>query len=356
MKNERSTADYLKWILMALILLTTSVIVTLLEKMQAMVLPFFLAIFLSYMFSPIVTFLKKRRVPGVIALLVVFIFIVALFFGVGTLVTQSMQNFVETLPKYQEKISVMAVDIGKYADGYIDDLGLKPEKYGLSDFIDISAITGVIASSAGSFITFLSNFFLVLLFMFFILAGSGELLNKVKYAFSAEQSARIASIMSNIDSGVRRFLMTKTVVNLVTGVSTWLICLILGLDFAALWGFLAFLLNYIPNIGSIIAVFFPLLISIVQFASLGHTALTLLLLGGVQMGIGNVIEPKIMQRSMNLSPLLILVSLFFWGWLWGIWGMILSTSIMTSIKIIFENIDGLKPIAILMSGSTKKNK
>ena len=133
MKNERTTADYLKWILAALTLLTASVMVTLLERMQAMVLPFFLAIFLSYMFRPIVTFLKNKKVPGAIALLVVFIFIVGLFAGVGMLVTQSMQNFIETLPKYQERLSVMAMDIAGYVDNYIDDLGLKPEKYGLTD-------------------------------------------------------------------------------------------------------------------------------------------------------------------------------------------------------------------------------
>jgi predicted PurR-regulated permease PerM len=125
--------------------------------------------------------------------------------------------------------------------------------------------------------------------------------------------------------------------------------LILGVDFALLWGFLTFLLNFIPNIGSIVSVIFPLLISFLQFDSVATPLLVLILLGATQFAMGNVVEPKLMEFSLNLSPLLVLVSLFFWGWIWGVWGMILAVPMMSTVKIIFENIETLQPIAVLMS-------
>jgi predicted PurR-regulated permease PerM len=134
------------------------------------------------------------------------------------------------------------------------------------------------------------------------------------------------------------------------------ILLIFGVDFALLWGFLAFLLNFIPNIGSIVAVILPILIALLQFDSASTALILLVLLMTTQMIMGNVIEPKMMSFSLDLSPLLVLVALIFWGWIWGIWGMILAVPIMSILKIVFENVEALKPIGIVMSGKVPGKK
>ena len=162
----------------------------------------------------------------------------------------------------------------------------------------------------------------------------------------------MAEVLKTVDSQVRQYLVTKTLISLGTGILTWLVLLILGVDFPLVFGFIASVLNYIPNIGSTIAVLFPFALSLLQFESLGVPLGVILGLGGTQMVMGNVVEPRIMGYRLNLSPLLILVSLIFWGWLWGMWGMILAVPMMAAIKIVMENLDPVKPIAALMSGST----
>ncbi len=320
-----------------------------LYQLQSVLLPFILAIFLSYIFKPIVLYLKKKRVPSVVALLVVFVFILGLFFGLSSIIYSSFESFVREFPKYQNKLTVMLRDATLMVDSLAARYDIKPENFNLSDIVDISAVTTVLTSGAGSFFTLLGNMIIVILLMFFILAGSGDLISKVHSSMTRKHSQRLASMIETIDARVRQYLITKTLISLATGGLTTGILLILGVDFALLWGFLTFLLNFIPNIGSAISVIFPLLISILQFDSLGTALLVLILLGATQFIMGNVVEPKLMEFSLNLSPLLVLVALFFWGWIWGVWGMILAVPMMSTLKIIFENVESLQPIAVLMS-------
>ena len=222
-----------------------------------------------------------------------------------------------------------------------------------TDAIEFSSVTSVLTTGVGSFIGFLSTTFLILLFMLFILAGAGDLADKVRTAFPEEQANRIGDVVATIDTRVRQYLVTKTLISLGTGLLTFLFLLALGVDFPLIWGLLAFVLNYIPNVGSVIAVLFPFFLSLLQFDTLVAPLLVLTLLGGIQMLMGNVIEPRIMAFSLNLSPLLILVSLIFWGWLWGVLGMMLAVPMTATIKIITENLEPLKPLSVLMSGVVK---
>ncbi|MDT8324162.1 MAG: AI-2E family transporter [Bacteroidota bacterium] len=326
-----------------------------LYQMQSVLLPFVLAIFLSYIFKPIVLFLKSRRVPSYVALIVVFVFILGLFFGLSAIIYSSFESFVREFPKYQNKLTVMLRETTMMLDTVAARYDIKPENFNLSDLVDISAVTTVVTSGAGSFLSLLGNLIIVVLLMFFILAGSGDLIAKVHHSMTRQHSQRLASVIETIDVRVRQYLITKTLISLGTGGLTTTVLLILGVDFALLWGFLTFLLNFIPNIGSAISVVFPLLISVLQFDSFATPLLVLVLLGSTQFVMGNVVEPKLMEFSLNLSPLLVLVSLFFWGWIWGVWGMILAVPMMSTLKIVFENTGSLEPIAVLMSSRKEKS-
>ena len=320
-----------------------------LYQLQSVLLPFVLAIFLSYIFKPLVLYLKKKRIPSFVALILVFVFIVGLFFGLSSIIYSSFDSFVREFPKYQNKLTLLLRETTMLIDSFAARYDIKPENFNLSDMVDFSAVTSLVTSGAGSFFSLLGNMVVVILLMFFILAGSGDLISKVNSSMKRSHSQRLASMIESIDARVRQYLITKTLISLATGALTTIILLILGVDFALLWGFLTFLLNFIPNIGSIVSIVFPLIISFLQFDSVATPLLVLLLLGAAQFAMGNVVEPKLMEFSLNLSPLLVLVSLFFWGWIWGIWGMILAVPMMSTVKIVFENIESLQPIAVLMS-------
>lgn len=319
-------------------------------ELKVVLLPFAISLLLSIIFKPVVLSLKKRRLPMAISLFGVLLVFFLVLFLLGWVVFSSTETLVETLPSYEAKISAFMFDIQASVLALAERFEIQVTDFRWTDAISFSSVTSALTTGVGSFITFLSTTFLILLFMLFILAGAGDLAGKVRSAFPEQYADRIGDVITGIDTQVRQYLVTKTLISLGTGLMTFLFLLVLGVDFPLIWGLLAFILNYIPNIGSVIAVLFPFFLSLLQFDSLTVPLLVLLLLGGIQMLMGNMIEPRIMAFSLNLSPLLVLVSLIFWGWLWGLLGMMLAVPLTATVKIIAENVEPLKPLSVLMSG------
>ena len=334
-------------------LIAVFVIGVVLLELKSVLLPFAISLLLSIIFKPVVLRLKKGRVPMAISLFGVLMIFFLVLFLLGWVVFSSTEALVETLPSYEAKISAFMFNIQASVLALAERFDIQVTDFRWTDAIEFSSITSVLTTGVGSFIKFLSTTFLILLFMLFILAGAGDLAGKVRMAFPEAQANRIGDVVATIDTKVRQYLVTKTLISLGTGLLTFLFLLALGVDFPLIWGLLAFVLNYIPNVGSVIAVLFPFFLSLLQFDTLVAPMLVLIILGGIQMLMGNVIEPRIMAFSLNLSPLLILVSLIFWGWLWGVLGMMLAVPLTATIKIITENIEPLKPLSVLMSGVIK---
>jgi predicted PurR-regulated permease PerM len=343
----------LRAITLLLAILVVFVIGVMLYELSSVLLPFVIALLLSFIFKALVLWLTRHRVPKGIALMLVLLLAAGVLFLVVMMAYLSAGSFVANLPKYQERLAGLNSQLSVLVQSIAERIGVDASTVNLSSIISVSTITTFATSSLGSFITFLSNAFLVFLFMLFLLAGSGGLGPKIISAFSESNAERIATIIANIDLRIRKYLVTKTIVNLGTGMLTTAILMVLGVDFAVFWGFLNFLLAYIPNIGSLIATIFPVLMALLQFDTLTRPILVLVLLIVAHNVMGNVVEPKLMQFSLNLSPVLILLSLIFWGWLWGIWGMILAIPITATIKIVCENVDALRPISVLMSGKVE---
>lgn len=307
--------------------------------------PFFLAIFLSFILSPVLDFLTQLKIPKAIS--IVFILIVTFFviYLLGVLFYSSGKSFASEFPKYGQKISSILsslqekLKLSGYARDPLNWVGQ----------LDISKIGGFLLSSLGPFFSFLTNLFLIFVFMIFILAGRGKTKDKIRISFSAKRSSKIIDVIAKIDSQIQRYLAIKTIVSFVTGVLATVVLMIFSVDFAIVFGFLTFLLNYIPNIGSIIATALPLTIAVFQFETLWPAFWILMILGAIQMTMGNFVEPRLMGEGLGLSPLVVLFSLFFWGWLWGIPGMILAVPIAAIIKIVCNNIPSLEFVAALMS-------
>jgi predicted PurR-regulated permease PerM len=221
--------------------------------------------------------------------------------------------------------------------------------------INVTSVMRFAASSVGGVVSLTGNIFLALLYLVFLLLGTNSFPGKIQQAFRPDLSVRITKALESVDTHVRRYLVSKTLISLITAVLVTIILLAFGVDFALFLGLVTFFLNFIPNIGSFIATAFPGLVALIQYESFGQALVIVVLLVIVQTVMGNLIEPKLMGEQLDLSPLSILLALIFWGWLWGIWGMIMAVPITSLIKIICESIEPLRPFAVLMgSGRVKR--
>ncbi len=327
--------------------------VTLLQ-LRIVLVPFSIALLLSFIFQPIVVYLKRHRIPTVLALITVVVVLASVASMIGYVVYSSADSLATASDRYLPSIQSVVADVDRLIQSVAFAIGLD-EGLSLGQIIDPSIVPGMIQNGIGEALTFAGNTFLVFLFMLFILAGSGELAVKVQRAYPPNIAERITSVIDNISQQVRQYLVAKTLVSLGTGLLIFFILWILGVDYPIFWGFLAFLLNYIPNIGSFIAVILPFFFALLQFDTFTIPIVSLLLMWLIQMIMGNFVDPRLMAFSLNLSPLLVIVSLIFWGWLWGIAGMILAVPLTATLKIFFENIDSLHPIAVLMGSVNGKS-
>ncbi len=307
--------------------------------------PFFLAIFLSFILSPVLDLLTRFKIPKAVSIVIVIIIAFSIIYLLGMLFYSSGKAFASEFPKYDQKFSSILASLQEK----FKLSGLERNPLDWLNQLDINKLGGFLLSSLGTFFTFISNLFLIFLFLIFILAGRGKTKTKIKGSFSSKRAKKIIDVIENIDTQIQKYLAIKTVVSFFTGVLATLVLIAFGVDFAIVFGFLTFLLNYIPNIGSIIATALPVAIALFQFETLWPAFWILLILMAIQMTMGNFVEVRLMGQGLGLSPLLVLFSLFFWGWLWGLPGMILAVPIAAIIKIVCNNIPALQFVAALMS-------
>jgi len=215
----------------------------------------------------------------------------------------------------------------------------------LKDF----SISGVITTTLSSITRFLSNTVLVMLFLLFILMGRNQFNKKLEMAFDKKRSSRVVAVFTNINEQIQKYILMKTLISLITAALVTGVLMYFNVEFAMIWGILTFLLNFIPSIGSVIATILPVTTALIQFESYLTIILVAAILISIQFIMGNVVDPQVVGGSVNLSPLVVLFSLIFWGWLWGIIGMFLAVPLSVVIKIVMENIDSLRFISVLMS-------
>ena len=316
-----------------------------LQQARPVLFPFFLALFLSFILWPVQDFLTRIKIPRFLSFIFILLVAFTLIYLLGALFYSAGKTFAAEFPKYGQKISEILIS-------FQEKLNLSPlnlETVDWSKQLEQNNIGGLVISSLGPFFSFISNLFLIFIFFIFILAGRGKTKGKLKKSLNKKNSRKVIEVIEKIDSQIQKYLAIKTIVSLFTGIFVTVVLLIFGVDFAIVFGFITFLMNYIPNIGSFIATAFPIIIAFFQFETIWPAFWIMVLLMSIQMIMGNFIEPRLMGRGLGLSPLVVLFFLFFWGWLWGIPGMILSVPIAAIVKIICSNIEELNFIAALMS-------
>jgi len=334
-----------KVIAAALIILVVVAVGIVLQQAKPVLFPFFLAVFLSFVLSPILDFLTRKKIPRAVSILFIVIFSFFIIYLLGLLFYSSGKTFASEFPKYGHKISSILSSIQEQLKLTFPKL----ESVGWVEQFDMNRIGGFLLSSLGPFFSFIAILFLVFIFLIFILAGRGNIKVKIEKSFNKERSSQIINVIQKIDNQIQKYLAIKTIVSFVTGVLATVVLMIFGVDFAIVFGFFTFILNYVPNIGSIIATALPLTVAAFQFETLWPAFWILIILGSIQMIIGNFIEPRVMGEGLGLSTLVVLFFLFFWGWMWGIAGMILAVPTAATIKIVCDNIPPLSFVGELMS-------
>ena len=333
----------------AAVLFILGVSVFALKTLQAILLPFFIAIIIAFIFEPFFELLKKKRVPSFLAIVIVILTIVIIANIVSVFILTSVGPFTAGIPKYQDKFNLLLQYAADNLKNYgIDAIALR-ESMNLKNIIQDSSVQGWITSVFTGIASIFGDFVLILIYVIFILSELGSLKRRVLRAFSEERARRIANTMGDIFLDVRRYIVGKTVINLLHAILIGIILWLFDVDFYIVWAFLSFLMHYIPTIGSMIATILPFMTALVQFDSFGTAIVILIILIVLANVVGNIIEPQVLGDKLDLSPILLLLSLIMWGYVWGVMGMILSIRIMSMIKIVLMNIESRRPVAILMS-------
>ena len=310
--------------------------------------PFLLSVFIAVVVAPPFFWLRGKKVPDILAVMLVVFAIVAIGIFIAAMVGSSIDDFQSQLPFYQERLSQETVGLINWAK----TLGIEvPRQRFLEAFnpgVAMKMAAGMLSGLGGV----LTNTFLILLTVVFILLEASSFPAKLRA--SANDPDATMEGFGRFLGTVQKYMAIKTWISLATGVliAVWLS--VLGIDYPLLWGLLAFLFNYVPNIGSIIAAVPAVLLGFVQLGG-GHAALTALGFLMVNVVMGNVIEPRVMGKGLGLSTLVVFLSLVFWGWVLGLVGMLLAVPLTMTVKIALESSPDTRQIAVLLGPATEES-
>lgn len=318
------------------------IIVIGLQMAKDLLVPFLLAAFLALITVRPMLWMQKKRVPAILAALIIVSVIMLLLAVVGTIVGASIREFTAALPSYQERLDTIVQGAVNFFARF---LGGEKTFGNLGEMIDPGWAMGLAATILNSLTDVLTNVFLIIFTMIFILLEASTVETKIAAAFgrSTQSLQRPRVFLANLG----RYLGIKTVVSIATGLAAGLLTWAIGLDFPLLWAMLAFLLNYVPTIGSIIAAVPTVLMALVQLGPGGASA-TAIGFVAINMVFGNMIEPRLMGYGVGLSPLIVFIGLVFWGWVFGPVGMLLSVPLTMTLKLVLESDRRTRWIAILI--------
>jgi AI-2 transport protein TqsA len=318
------------------------VIVYGLQMAKVVLVPFLIAAFLALITVRPMLWMQRHRVPAILAALIIVFAIMLLLFLVGAIVGSSVAEFTAALPSYQRRLDIIVQGVLQFIAATFDgDDSLQS----LSDMIDPGWAMGLAASILNGLKDVLTNIFLIFFTMIFILLEASTAETKIEAAFGrSKQSLEAPRVFL---SNLGRYLGIKTLVSMVTGMTAGVLTWAIGLDFPLLWAMLAFLLNYVPTIGSIIAAVPAVLLALVQLGVPEATA-TVIGFAGINVLFGNLIEPRLMGYGVGISPLVVFIGLVLWGWIFGPVGMLLSVPLTMTLKLALESDSRTRWMAILL--------
>ena len=303
--------------------------------------PFLLAIFISFISYPIVKKLRSRGIPTIGSIIIVILVIISIGIGITSLLGNSLNDFSENLPEYKILINNYATNFFMF----FNEFGLHISGAAIIERFDPGAAMSFTSSLLSGLGGVLSSGLLILLMVVFMLLEATIFKDKIRNILGKKDDS--FQQVNSFSNTVNRYMLIKTGTSLTTGIIATVWLFILGIDYPLLWGLLTFLFNFVPTIGSIIAAVPPTLLALIQFgvvssvlSATGYLFINLI--------IGNILEPRILGRGLGISTLIVFLSLLFWGWVFGPVGMVLSVPLTMMIKIALSNSKSGEWISTLM--------
>ena len=339
--NIRSIAYFLISLIAAVVIL---------KFCQTLLIPFVFALLLWVIVRKVNHLLNRvgviRKLPSWLKTIFSSTIIIALIGLLINIVVNSVINLSATYPNYEPNLDKLVASINEMFD--IDSMSMLKEYAGDFDF------GAMLSSTVTALSDILGNAFMIIIYVLFIFLEESNFQNKLRVIFTNKsQYDQISDTLTKIEISVSEYLVVKTMISLITGFISYIVLTIIGVDSAVFWAFLIFLLNYIPTIGSLLATTFPVIFCLLQFGDYTNALLVLIFVTSIQIVVGNIIEPRLMGNSLNISPLIAIVALTLWGIIWGVMGMILSIPITVIIIIILSQFEKTKDIAIMLSENGK---
>lgn len=322
----------------AMLVLATIATAAALYWLRPVMIPLVLAVLLTYVLGPLVDLLIRRlRVPRIIAIGLALLLGTLLLLVLGGLVSSSVRALTANADAYEGRIQ----DLQHQIIGALQSMGIHMDDGAIEHKVEGLPLSAWLSTLANGLVSTLSNTVLVLIFAIYMLQGSA----------ASSMGGQPGGMRSEIVGRIRRYISLKIGLSATTGVLVAVLLWLIGVDLALVFGVLAFVLNFIPSVGSIIATLLPIPVVLLDpDFSMTTLLLAILLPGGVQMVVGNVIEPKLMGEQLELHPITVLAALTFWGMLWGIPGMLLAVPLTAALRIICDSIELTRPAARLMAG------
>ena len=327
-----------------IILITAALFVIVVDGMRAaaaIINPFLLAVFVSSLCAPLLYRLQRWGVPNGLAVAAIILGLLVVSLLLMIFVGRSLNTLAQQLPVYQERLTELITQ----AIARLNKLGLDMGTSPLTDYVTPGKVMSLVYYGMSLFRSLFTNMFLILLFVLFILLETAGFPRKLLAAFPDPEGT--LGHFKTMTANVNRYMGIKTLFSLATGVFLWILLALIGVEFPGTWGLLAFFLNFIPAIGSFIAAIPAIIWALVQLG-LSSALLTLLAYLLVNIIIGNLLEPKFMGHRLGISPLVVILSMIFWGWVLGPVGMVLSVPLTMIGKIALATSEDTRWIAVLL--------
>ena len=325
----------------------TIAVIALLIVGQDFILPLIIAVLVWFLIKEIRKLLFKIPVIGasipkwILSLVATLILFVISGVMIG-LVIENIENLSQNMELYQQNGAIINSQLEAQYDVNFSEL--------LSTYIGDFDFTNILKNLFKSVTDLFSNTFIIGFYVLFLFIEENVFRQKLTSLYpESEKFSDVSKTLEKINVAISKYISLKTLVSLITGVGSFIALLIIGVDTPLFWAFLIFILSFIPVIGALVAVIFPATIALFQFGDLTHFFIVLGVIGTIQLIIGNIVEPKIMGNSLNVSSLVVILSLSFWGMVWGITGMVLSVPITVIMVILFSQFPTTKSIAIMLS-------
>jgi AI-2 transport protein TqsA len=314
--------------------LAAAAIAAVLAYTRSVMVPFVLALLISYLVGPVVDMLQRRlRVPRLLGTFVALLIALGGVVLLVLLITTSVRGLLASASLYEQRLDAWVAQIAGVLDRFGIDLGQRS----VADALRQLPVTRLARDGLGTAVNIVTTAGLVMIFVIFLVVSKQSTSTKTEFR-------------GEIDAKVRRYLTMKVAISAVTGFLVGLTLWLFGLDLAMVFGITAFLLNFVPSIGSIIATLLPLPIALVQFDSFWTIAAVIAIPGAIQIIVGNGIDPLIMGEGLDLHPVTLLLALMFWGLLWGIPGMLLAAPLTAVLRLLLDRSETTRPVARLLAG------